>query len=877
MKQKSIISIIIFIITVFVVQTAVYTPMTVYSQVDSEDSQITQSNVATEETDEINMDDAEVLEVSAIEKNFNTTAYSINESMTEIARNNSFILYFDKKTTQIAVENTKDKSIWFSNPQDIDDVEGVQGSEKLRLLSQLDITIFDVNGQRKLYDNYTASISKDFFSFELIDDGVKVTYSFGGKKQIQVNIPQQISDERFKLLFLENDALNDEEKKEMESRFRYSETHNAWFWKTTSVESILQRLDEIMSKAGYTEEDYIIDSEDDEDKESLLPPDPTFELSIVYLLEDDGLVATVPLKEIEYPEGWFISEVILLKNFGAAYKSDEGYIFVPSGNGAIVNFDENSISPNQIFLKLYGEDATLDIRARTTYGTDAIMPVYGMKKGDSTFIAVIEKGDAMATVSAQRSSTSNPFNFVFPIFNLTNRGYIALGDGQFESQVITFQKDPYKEDLTVRFIFNQDESPSYSGMANNYRKYLIEKHNLEKIEPKADIPFFLETVGSIVKNKSFFGISYVGNHAMTTFEQTGQISDMLIESGISNIKIRLSGWFNAGREQDIASKIKPVRVIGGRRGFNKLLDYGNENDIEIYPEVKFLTTNRDNGFSIYNNSAKTLDQRFAKAYRYNVESDRAINFINPLLMGYQYIVAPSYLLELTDSFLKEYARYNNNYLALGDFGSFLHSDFNEKTPSDRQNTFEIIKNETEKLSESKKLMATLGNTNVIHSVHSLLEVPTQNKSYLIEDENVPFFQMVYHGIIEYAGNPLNETSFYRSEMLKTIEYGSGVYYKWTYRPSSDAKYTSSDDLFSTYYKDWMESAVSFYKEANEALKDLQNQFIVENRALSKDVKITVFENNKSIIVNYGKVPVTIDGIIIEAENFKVVEGGIGNE
>ena len=58
------------------------------------------------------------------------------------------------------------------------------------------------------------------------------------------------------------------------------------------------------------------------------------------------------------------------------------------------------------------------------------------------------------------------------------------------------------------------------------------------------------------------------------------------------------------------------------------------------------------------------------------------------------------------------------------------------------------------------------------------------------------------------------------------------------------------------------------------LKDVQDQRIVDHRILADGVHQTTYANGKSIIVNYNREAVTVDGRWIGAENFIVLEGGV---
>src|SRR5699024_11857689 len=66
----------------------------------------------------------------------------------------------------------------------------------------------------------------------------------------------------------------------------------------------------------------------------------------------------------------------------------------------------------------------------------------------------------------------------------------------------------------------------------------------------------------------------------------------------------------------------------------------------------------------------------------------------------------------------------------------------------------------------------------------LYTFPTRRSSDLI-----PFYQIVYHGLVDYAGQPINLSSSPSEDMLKCLEYGAVPYYRFIYQPSSAMKET----------------------------------------------------------------------------------------
>jgi hypothetical protein len=782
----------------------------------------------------------------------------------------SLELYTDIKNASVAIKQKSTGDVWYSNPVDLDKDTLAQGSSRFRLMSQLDIIAYDSQGQRKNYDNYTNSINKDQYKVERTSNGLKYTFTFGSKKKVDVLVPSQLGKIRFEEKFLNNPALSEDDLEDLLKQFRYDEQEELWFWKPTSSELLLNRLKSIYEKAGYTDEDYYKDMENvpAEEKEEELSVD----IPVIYEINDDDFIARIPLSEIAMPDNWFLTNISFLENFGAAFEDSDGYMLVPDGSGALINFNKYALHRDTLFIELYGKDRSMDIRQQTDFSEQAVLPVFGVKNSDRAFLAIIEDADTFATINASRSGYLTLFNTIFANFNLTSKGLIRIGDGNLQTQVSAYQEKMYDGEIKIRYMFLSDDKADYQGMAEAYREYLLQKHEIRKLSADANIPFILETVGSIVKTKHFLGISYVGNAPLTRYEDNTKLLQMLTEKGVDNIDLRLSGWFNSGIDQDVAVKIELTKVLGGNKGFSELIEYCQNREIDIFPNVDFLSVNNKNGFSKYKSGARTIDQRFSKDYRYAPNTNYAMDYISKLVRGYRHVVSPSALDGTITKFVTAMNKKGVENLSLGDLGSKLSSDFKRNATIDRQTASEMISDGFIRLSDSAgKLMIEKGNSYALPYVDIVVNAPMDYSGFLMTDESIPFFQMVFHGLIEYSGKPLNVSSNYTKDMLKSVEYGCSVYYKWTYEDSSETKYTADQDLYNVSYTSKLDSAADFYIRANAVLKGVQNLYMVGYE--KKDgLSIVTYEDGSRIVINYNSQPVVYEGTEILGENFTLLPG-----
>ena len=110
-----------------------------------------------------------------------------------------------------------------------------------------------------------------------------------------------------------------------------------------------------------------------------------FNVNVVYRLEGNSLVVEVPMAEIEYREDYPVYNLSVLPYFGAAGTDEEGYMLVPEGGGALINFNNGKTTQNSYYANLYGWDIAQDRKA-VVHETEAYFNVFGEAKDGGSFL-----------------------------------------------------------------------------------------------------------------------------------------------------------------------------------------------------------------------------------------------------------------------------------------------------------------------------------------------------------------------------------------------------------------------------------------------------------------------------------------------------------
>ena len=186
---------------------------------------------------------------------------------------------------------------------------------------------------------------------------------------------------------------------------------------------------------------------------------------------------TVPLDEIQYPadvldaSGNHVScplhSVSLLDYFGAADQSEEGYIFVPDGSGALIYLNNGKLYAESYRRPVYGPDYATQRSWDAPTSEQIRLPVFGIRRGDTSLVGIIEDGVANTRIKADIAGRTNSYNTVCPEIIVMPEGRISLPSEHWNTRS-AFQARKSTGKVSVRYGFLYGDSADYVGMAAYY-------------------------------------------------------------------------------------------------------------------------------------------------------------------------------------------------------------------------------------------------------------------------------------------------------------------------------------------------------------------------------------------------------------------------
>nr|MDD6335115.1 DUF5696 domain-containing protein [bacterium] len=595
-------------------------------------------------------------------------------------------------------------------------------------------------------------------------------------------------------------------------------------------------------------------------------------------LAEEGLRIVVPVNDISEDSDYdTLTELDIAPYFGAGGVDTDGYTLIPDGSGTIIEFNNGKTTAPDYSAPVYDQDKIFEV-VRTTYGVETVrLPVFGQRHvdpetgADHGWVGIIEKAAGLGTITASVSGKLNSYNSAHVRFKVRLQDSYSLTDTQGQVLSMVSAREEYLQGGAVQVLYKfLKDDTTYVGMAQSYRDYLMEKCGLEKPESFQDeLPFYVELYGTVNKSVPVLGFQTKRNIPLTTYAEAREIVDEMIDVGITQPVVRYMSWTQNAQMGKVMSKVKPASALGGKRQLKKLINYFGENDIPFYPDFDVINVSKSgNGLNLGWHVAKAIS---GKPARQNVflYSTLYVNKNYPTWL----LMSPRFMEGQLAKLQKSVTSYGMTGISLGALSNTLYSDGSTRHYVTRDLSEEYYVNALQQMVDNNiSLMGSASNGYFIGSASHIVDVPTTSSRYFITDYDVPFYQIVLRGYVQYSTLSLNLQSSQHTQFLKALESGSALKYTWIYREGSTLKETPLENLYSVQYKDWIDQAAAYYKEWCDVFADIGNSEIVAHQAyFGGHLTVTTFASGHSIYINYGDGIIAMDSVQLNPGEYAVVK------
>lgn len=607
-------------------------------------------------------------------------------------------------------------------------------------------------------------------------------------------------------------------------------------------------------------------------------------IPVDYCLGERGLTASIALADIQEDSentGCYLINIGLLPFFGAQDTSSSGYILVPDGSGALIHFNNDKASYGAYSQYVYGRDTALVTEEITEEEETARLPVFGITNGENGYLAVISQGDTNASVNALTSGTLNSYNNVYASFSyraftratfLQGNTYAHDGKGDSSVSLTLSGVVPSIPSYSVEYLLLSKEDLTYVDMAKAYRAWLAEDKGMVLGEEESGAPMYIKLLGGLKVDEYVLGVKTSALKPLTTFRQAEEILSGLKDLGVEQLAVEYAGWQKGGMESKIPEKITFEGKLGGKRAYGHLAEFAGANQIALFMDFDFVNLYESgNGYSSNSDAAQTVGATPAFQYTY----DR--NLRRKETEGRWKLLTPVKVREAVSAMLEKSDRLRGAGLSLSTLGNTVYSDYagkkNGMDRSDARGVWEELFRDARENFGS--VMTDNGNAYTFPYVTHIYDVPLESSGYDLEDESVPFYQIVLHGYVSYSTQPLNLSAEPWKMVLKAVETGSSLSACLMYADTEALIGTKYDDYFSSHYATWAETLAEYYGRTRDVLNLVAQAQIESHGQAAPGVYRTVYSNGVSVYVNYNAEAAELDGVTVPAEDFIYISGGRG--
>ncbi len=608
-------------------------------------------------------------------------------------------------------------------------------------------------------------------------------------------------------------------------------------------------------------------------------------LTVHYQLCEDNLYVYCDTSEIEEEnistvDGKVLTKLQLCPYFAATPAVDvdgnatEGYMIVPDGSGAVIEYNNGKGSYPDYSQQVYGRDYTAVPLTAPRVTEQAYLPVVATVSGSSGIVAVCSDGDsnvyAKAQVSGQNKQVYN--NCYFEFETRSSDSFFMSGDSS--NKINVFEKDGIKtERFGIRYYTveaDDGEEVNYAECAEVYRNYLINEKGLSASTSDNKNDLYIDLFGGVLKQTSICGLPFDLKTEITGFDQAGEIISELKDQGVDTFTVNYNDWTNKSIKNKISTDVNPSGTLGGQSAFD---DFLATDDTTVFPSLNNFTMDSSSaGYFTLTSTAVRISNAYSRQSSYSLSFGVAQKGVAPALLS------PSKYTQAFEEMIESYGDEGISNAGFGYFSSRLVADYTRNDPYSRNKTMNLI---TEQYAAAKdsigSIIADEANAYVLPYVSDVTNVPVSSSGFNLTDFDIPFYQMVIHGYIPYSSTPINKSSNSDETFLLTIAAGSQIHYDMTYVDADVLQDTDYNDLYYTNYKGWTEMAANQYKAAQEVLAAVSS-YTISKYELSEDgneLTTTYSKEGASdvkVVVNKKDATVAVDGNVIDVSN--CIEGGL---
>lgn len=827
----------------------------------------------------------------------------------KVLENDRFVLYFQLYNTFFKLEDKETGNVWYSNPDNPTAAQSVILSVNYSKLGGIAGTFNNYKDSVADHDidNTTDALAPNFYTkYDKVGNKLQVVYIMEDRNIDMTSFPRYISYERFQELLARNKeiaATNAVDSKGIKITDITSSENKAMYAKITQTYyGIINAEDGLNKKGynyyemtsyssgigysarkelyrwlyewmGYTEEDLAKDNA--EFDVVLKGNNNIIHAAIEYSLNENGLSVMIPGNSIIDSEDAPATTVDVLPYFTAVDNQTEGYTIIPDGSGALLNHNNGNYAYPSYTQRVYSTDLTTASEVKQAESEDVMFPMFAVVNTNpkSGILFECEQGGAQLKLNADVSGRSgSKYNTQSFSIYLREMKYIYIGPSYARKEFAKWTSAKVTDDFIFNAIVLEENELNYSSVAKKYRNILIDRYDLEENDTTDKTVLDLDIIGAYEFDNNFAGIPYTDYDSLTTFAQLQTMLDTYDEMGIKEINVFYLGWRDCGLLNKTFKNMKISKLLGSKKDFVELVEK-NKRNVTIYPYLSFGLVNKyQESFGQVHYTTRSADGKYVIAYPYDLNSNLYNKKANKLLA-----VSPHYYQVLMEKLVKNYNKtLGIENISLDYLGSKLTGDYKKDLEVFKIQAIQEQINVLEYANANglTKMNLYAPYPYAFKYADNAKDIPYEATKYEILDTSIPFYQLVVSGLFDYSGESINANSEkgLQEHIMRILETGSNIAFTFSYDNSSELLNTDYNTYFYTGYTEWLSDVEEVYNAIEST--GISRCQLTKHEVVGENVYRVTYTNDIEtivIVLNYSRVAVNVDGWVIPAKSYRVVE------
>ena len=590
-------------------------------------------------------------------------------------------------------------------------------------------------------------------------------------------------------------------------------------------------------------------------------------------LVDGGLRFCIVASEIQEnrSDRFRLATVRVMPFFGAGGPDDDGYLLFPDGSGTLVYFNQDIIQdhgfPNELQpLPIYGWDAALNFR-RTTSTENLSMPVFGLRKNNDAFIAVVTESAPNAQIRGTVAGNLHNFNQAAFEYIHRTRDQVFIRERTWQRQEVRIidTRADIVDRFSVTYFFVDNADPSYVGMALRYQQYLIENHGMSLNAINNSPRMYVDFIGGVRRIQNFMGFPRNTNVPITRFSDVTSITRQLYDLGVTDVTAILTHWSDNTTTFKIPESFSPESALGGRSSFNRMANNLYEMGAQLFPDVNLVQMKANSSnTNVRRNAIQGLDNSPQFFHPHNPSTLHPDTRFQPFSL-----VDPRRMDRVVNRMYPRSQRFNLTGLSATTMGNTVYSSLG-RTNINRTHTQNHWTNAFETLSQNNLMHFSNPNAYAFPFASDITSLPTTSSRYNISSRDVPFMQIALAGLVNLGSRPINAFYNYEYQALRALETGTNLKFTFGARNFEALINTPFEHLNYINYSRWIDDAARLHNRNAEVLSQITDRRIIEHEEVN-GISRTVFGDGTTININFTAEDARVNGVLIQSMDFNVVE------